>query len=251
VLSLERSIPLRIEQVLRVEYKHSNHSVFNESSSPLEHTMTAPVVGIDGCRAGWVVASRHGATVVTSLNFEQTSLAGIDMPIGLPASTPRACDTEARRFLGRRSSTVFSAPARSCLGATAHSDASERNRIALGQGLSIQSFHLLPKIAEIDALIDPADEHRIVEIHPECAFARMNHDTPLAPKRTVKGVDQRRALLRTAGFDLPGVPRGAAVDDLLDAYAVLWSAERFDRGEHVTFTDGTRDARGLLMRIVS
>jgi hypothetical protein len=45
-------------------------------------------------------------------------------------------------------------------------------------------------------------------------------------------------------------PRRAAIDDVDDADAVLWSATRFARGEHHTFGDGSRHARGIEMRIV-
>jgi hypothetical protein len=38
---------------------------------------------------------------------------------------------------------------------------------------------------------------------------------------------------------------------VLDACAVLWSAERFARGDHVTLGDGSVDALGLPMRILS
>jgi hypothetical protein len=37
---------------------------------------------------------------------------------------------------------------------------------------------------------------------------------------------------------------------MLDAYAVLWSVRRFERGQHTVFGDGQRDARGIEMRIV-
>ena len=188
--------------------------------------------------------------MVAALRVDDYRIVAIDMPIGLPHDAPRACDSIARRFLGRRSSTVFPAPARACLSATDHADASARSLAAIGRGLPIQSFHLLPKIAEIDAQLTPAHESRVFEAHPECAFVRMNDGEPLAPKRTAEGRDHRTTLL-SRWFDLPRTPRCAAHDDLLDAYAMLWVAERIDRGEHMVFTDGGRDARGLLMRIVS
>ena len=60
----------------------------------------------------------------------------------------------------------------------------------------------------------------------------------------------RRRLLST-WFDVPNTaPRGAAIDDLLDAYAVLWSTRRFQRGEHIVFGDGRRDVRNIEMRII-
>jgi predicted RNase H-like nuclease len=57
--------------------------------------------------------------------------------------------------------------------------------------------------------------------------------------------------LVTAHFgELPPVPRGAGEDDLLDAFAALWSAERITRGEHKVLGDGHTDVTGLPMRIV-
>jgi predicted RNase H-like nuclease len=197
-----------------------------------------------------VIATTTDLVVVTRLSVPDGVIVGVDMPIGLPIDAPRVCDSEARRFLGRRSSTVFPAPARACLGARSHSEANERSRAAMGRGLPIQSFHLLGKIAEVDALVTSEIEHRLIEVHPECAFVRMNHGGPLAPKRTADGARQRRSLL-SARFDIRPTPHGAAVDDVLDAYAVLWSTQRFMRGDHVEFGDGTRDARGLTMRIIS
>lgn len=208
------------------------------------------VWGVDGCRSGWVIATITDLVVAPRLELPDGVIVGIDMPIGLPTNAPRTCDREARRFLGRRSSTVFPAPARACLGARSHSEANARSRLATGRGLPIQAFHLLAKITEVDALVTPEIEHRVVEIHPECAFVRMNHGEPLPSKRTTDGAQQRRALL-TQHFDVRPAPRGAAADDVLDAYAVLWSAQRFERGEHVEFGDGSRDERGLVMRIVS
>lgn len=172
------------------------------------------------------------------------------MPIGLPDSSPRACDLQARAFLGSRRSSVFPAPPRACLEATDYADALARCRTALGVGLSLQAFHLLPKIREVDALVSPADDRCVAEVHPECAFLLLNEMEPLPPKRTPEGAQLRRELLTRLFGPLPAVPRGARPDDLLDAFAVLWSAERFSRGEHLQFGDGSRDQVGLPMRIV-
>jgi predicted RNase H-like nuclease len=78
----------------------------------------------------------------------------------------------------------------------------------------------------------------------------LNHGEGLPSKKTPAGQDLRRRLLADH-FDVPAKPpRGAAVDDLLDAYAVLWSAQRYRRGLHQQFGDGTCDERGIEMRIV-
>ena len=45
--------------------------------------------------------------------------------------------------------------------------------------------------------------------------------------------------------------RDAALDDLLDAYAALWSARRHAAGGADVLGDGERDERGLLMQMVT
>ena len=77
-------------------------------------------------------------------------------------------------------------------------------------------------------------------------------DAPLPSKHTSDGLRARRALLRPLFGELVEArPRGAEADDVLDAFAVLWSVERFCRGDHIEHGDGTRDACGLPMRIIT
>src|SRR5205085_11931196 len=86
------------------------------------------LIGIDGCRAGWVIATA-GARL-TAIRFEilddlsallraaeqAGDFVAIDIPIGLPDSSSRACDLEARRRLGPgQGSRVFPAPSRAAL----------------------------------------------------------------------------------------------------------------------------------------
>jgi predicted RNase H-like nuclease len=89
-------------------------------------------------------------------------------------------------------------------------------------------------------------------MHPECSFAAMNNGRPLASKRTELGRTQRTDLVYRSFGVTPGSTRRARADDVLDAYALLWSAERFAMHEHVTMPAGEvrRDATGLAMRIV-
>ena len=208
------------------------------------------VVGIDGCRRGWVVARRSGVTTIPYLAFDRTAISGIDMPLGLAAGGRRACDYKAREFLGQRRSTVFPAPPRICLSATSYAEANELSRRASGKGLSIQTFNLFAKIRELDLQVDSDDDDRIIEVHPECAFATMCAGQSLPSKHTAAGIAIRRSLIVDEFGPLPPTPVGARIDDVLDAYAVLWSAERFARKQHREFGDGARDERGLPMRIV-
>ncbi|MDP9464792.1 MAG: DUF429 domain-containing protein [Actinomycetota bacterium] len=208
------------------------------------------VAGIDGCKAGWIMATANGVRVLPKLNFQSLSRAGIDMPIGLIDGPPRACDIEARKYLGRAGSSVFPAPPRAALACTDYQSALAAARSATGRGISVQTFSIMRKAAELDSLIDPANQDLIVEVHPECAFKMLNDEQGLPSKKTGDGQIIRRRLL-TEHFDVPSVaPPGAAIDDVLDAYAVLWSMRRFQRGEHRVFGDGRRDTRGIEMRIV-
>jgi predicted RNase H-like nuclease len=197
-----------------------------------------------------VVASADGVRVHRELTLLGFDLVGIDMPIGLIDGPPRACDVEARRYLRPRGSSVFPAPPRAALRCSDYRAALAIARDATGRGISKQTFNIMPKIAELDSLLDESTRLRVIEVHPECAFRALSAGEVLPSKKTASGQALRQRLLADH-FDLPSrVPPGAALDDMLDAYAVLWSANRFLRGEHIVFGDGQRDARGLEMRIV-
>lgn len=215
-------------------------------------TSSSRIAGVDGCRGGWVVASERGIEVVPTLAplLERFDLVGVDMPIGLPSEWGRAADAEARRFLPGRGATVFPVPPRPLLAHRTYAEANAASRAAYGKGLTRQTWNLFPKLREVDALPTDALRRRVVEIHPECAFARLT-GAPLPPKRTAEGRTARRAIVADALGLVPTRLRGAEEHDVLDACAVLWSARRHAAGGAVTFGDGTVDERGLPMRIVS
>lgn len=207
--------------------------------------MRVVVAGVDGAPGGWVVALGDGTVdVVPALDdlfadvrAGAVAAVAVDMPIGLPVSGRRACDVAARRLLGPRRSSVFPVPARRFLHARSFDEVS---------GLSIQAFNLLPRIAEVDGLVDPTLQDRVVESHPELAFARLA-GAPLAePKRTALGITRRAALL---GVDDILRPRGARADDVLDALVLVRTARRIADGTAERLGDGSVDERGLRMEI--
>ena len=221
--------------------------------------MLAACVGVDGCRTGWVVATRTGVHVARAIDeviARPYAVVAIDMPIGLPAATARRSELEARRYLSPRGSTIFPTPVRACLAAADYREACAISSAARGVKLSMQTWHIVPKIREVDEAISAADSARVVEAHPECSFVCMNGGRRLVSKHTPTGVTQRAELVHTAfGIDAVALARGvrgAALDDVLDAFGVLWTAERFAAGEHRVFpADGAEvDDRGLPMRIV-
>src|SRR4249919_1834882 len=128
------------------------------------------VAGVDGCRGGWIIATPTTVRVTRELDVEQFDLVGIDMPIGLIDGPPRACDIAARKYLERAGSSVFPAPPRAALGHSDSRDALAASRAATGRGISKQTFNIMPKVAELDRLINESNQHSIIEVHPECAF---------------------------------------------------------------------------------
>jgi predicted RNase H-like nuclease len=214
---------------------------------------TATVLGVDGCKAGWVGVVLSGGTtsvavaptlaeLVAAVHADHHDLAvvGIDIPIGLADTAPRQADLLARQRLptGRKSS-VFPAPTRVATAATTHVEASAAQREATGVGLSIQAFYLVPKILEVDAYVRQPRSCRIVEVHPEVSFAAMDAGSVVPAKRTPAGAESRAAALRAAGIEPPSYVRGQgyAADDLLDACAAAWTAARAARGDADTLPD--------------
>ena len=219
------------------------------------------IVGLDGCRRGWVAAVKDGGSIDVRLCagdeelvalFESCAVVAIDVPIGLAERGPRSCDHHARRFLGRRASSVFPAPLRPLL---ALRDWAEANRVSnrlQQRGISKQGWAIVPKVEQIDRLLQRHRElrQRVYEVHPEVSFAYWSEGAPLEAKRSQAGLAARRALVRTHFGEVPPVPRGAREDDLLDAFAALWTAERILAGKAQTLGDAHADLTGLPMRIV-
>lgn len=217
------------------------------------------LVGVDGCRAGWVAALERagGETALLVLPDVGAVLAlgaavvGIDIPLGLPAAGPRACDLAARARLGPRRSSVFPAPVRSVLGAADHREAVARSVAASGRGLSIQAWNLVPKITDADGHLGPGDP--VVEVHPELSFATMAGAPLRTSKRHPSGRSERLGLLARWFPDvrarLAARPRGCADDDVLDAYAVLWTVRRVAAGTAEVLGDGGTDDAGRTMSI--
>lgn len=224
------------------------------------------LAGVDGCRGGWIVARTTLGIANAELEFVEHwkdiharfDIIAVDMPIGLSESGYRECEIEARKILRPHGSRVFRVPARGAL-AFAPTDWAGANTWSKHQGyggISKQAWNILPKIAEIDGAIAASDQVRVREAHPELAFCLMNCGRPLVSKHTNAGLKARQRLLRKAGFarldDWLANPRtlNSKPEDILDACALLLTAERIWRGDEVTLPQSpVRDARGLQMAI--
>ncbi len=216
------------------------------------------VVGLDGCRQGWLGAVWQGPGHAPSAIFlkslyeaelelpSNTVVIAVDIPLGLLDSTVpggRPCDRQARKLLGPRASSVFSPPAKESLLATNYEEANRFNRESgpEGTGLSKQSFAIFPKL--IDAEKSIARSHwlrdRIIEVHPELCFTAMACSPLKNAKKKAPGKDERRIWLRNSKFEnletfeSNARKLGAAVDDSLDACAAAWTAWRHADGTAV------------------
>ncbi|MDP9391389.1 MAG: DUF429 domain-containing protein [Actinomycetota bacterium] len=102
------------------------------------------VLGVDGWQGRWVAARLEGRTVTlvvledaaAVLAVPDVAVVGIDMPIGLSDDGVRACDVAARRRLVGAASSVFPAPVRPVLRASAYDEARSLSLAASGRSLS-------------------------------------------------------------------------------------------------------------------
>lgn len=229
-----------------------------------------PVIGVDGCPAGWIAViwgsclSHRLYRSFAELLALEAEIIAVDMPIGLPEKSGRPAEREVRALLGGRQSSVFAVPSRAAVMCEDYREACAVNlrHSEPPRRISKQCFHLFPKIREIDALLTPALQARVHEVHPELVFWAMNGGRPLDQPKKVKsqphgpGLDLRRGLCEKAGFPLSDLPGAAyrksdvGADDLLDACACAWAARRILEGRSIRFpANPPSDAKGLRMEI--
>jgi predicted RNase H-like nuclease len=236
------------------------------------------LAGVDGCRAGWIVALVRPAGGEVRLRIvprfadvlaaaERPAIVAVDMPIGLPPRIGpggRGPESAVRPLLGQRQSSVFAVPSRAAVFAE---DYREACRIASETSdpprkVSKQLFNIAPRIREVDECLraNPDAARRTFEVHPEVAFWRLNGGKALTEPKKVKsrpyepGLALRRGLLIAAGLSSDTVnaapPKGSGPDDLLDALACASVARRLHRGEATPYPNPPpRDAFGLAMAI--
>ena len=236
------------------------------------------IAGVDGCRAGWIALAlapgdarprlmvrARFADLVDELG--SGAVLAVDMPMGLPdriSGAGRGPEQAIRPYLGARQSSVFSIPARAAVEAQTYREACDLAQQFSDppKKVSKQAFFLFGRILEIDRLLqaDPGLRDRIFECHPEFAFCRLNGLVAMATPKKIRGavnpagVAERTSLL--VQHDIApeilaaGPPRGAAMDDLLDAAVNLVMAGRHARGLTTSFpAEPARDRHGILIAI--
>jgi predicted RNase H-like nuclease len=230
------------------------------------------LAGVDGCPFGWLCITKdlnNGIIKSQILSFAtelfdqnpQPQIFAIDMPIGLPDAGLRQCDMLARKMLGpKRGTSVFPAPIRPALKSKTRVEANEINRSVDGRGVNVFSWSLYPKIKDVDhVLVNKVElSKKVFEIHPELSFMALNNSNPiLEPKHRSEGESIRRVLVNNYFgqniFDLIRQQFPAnrvSNDDINDAFAALWTAERLFNGKAKVIPDMIEfDSLGLRMGI--
>ncbi len=231
------------------------------------------VTGVDGCKSGWIAITLDpdsgdfthavhpdGASLFAAI--AESRVIAIDIPIRLPEKGVRECDRAARRLLGRpRSSSVFPAPIRAALDAQSRIEADRITRSVDGRGVGAQAWNIYSRIREVDSLLRKSKRLRdsVYESHPEVCFWALNGGQPMAcSKHSTEGLEERRCLIdQHFGANSFQRVRSAyrktevSADDILDAFAVCWTARRILGNEATMLPEiPPFDGHALPMRIV-
>lgn len=205
------------------------------------------VAGVDGTKGGWIAivlddgrfaGDRILRPVETSFGeLRHARVIAIDIPIGYG---PREADAAARAFLPGAASTVFTTPSRELL----------ELPFGPGLGVSAQAHALGPRILHVTQLAH--SDPRLHEVHPEVSFRAMNDGRPLHHrKRSAGGALERVELLRRSGIEVTHLDEAASapLDDVLDAAAAAWSAQRIATGAARTLPDPAESVDGRTVAI--
>jgi len=222
------------------------------------------IAGVDGCKDKWiaVVDAGDGRTDIWEPRTFLELYGGctltvivIDIPIGLSEKGPRQADVCAREILGRRGVCVFPAPIRPVLNCATWADACGKRTEVENKKISLQQFGILPKVREVDGALRLLSGAQVQEGHPEVSFAHMNGESPLLiGKKKQKGKERREELICEHFYDAATRLKEHPFhrEDVLDAYALLWTARRIISGEAQWFPKQmVRDRFGLPMRIAA
>ncbi|MGB0521611.1 MAG: DUF429 domain-containing protein [Flammeovirgaceae bacterium] len=245
--------------------------------------MSPRFIGIDGCKVGWVVASIFENELSIEIHqhinevwerYKENVLL-IDIPIGLledsSVGAARQCDVEARRLLGKKSSSVFPVPCRQAVYLAPpekrdgwyrqwHKAVNLQNKKVLGKGLPIQSLGIVAKIKEVDELLQKEliAQTQLLEAHPEVAFYQLKGSELDTSKKTQEGENERLQLIKhfctiwdtsLTGLQEVRFPKSNVnTDDLLDAVCLAIHS-KLGQINGFASLGNQQDAKGIPMKI--
>ena len=227
-------------------------------------------LGVNWCGDGWlaVVFDRTGfdhAAVYAGVGElwhryeEQTERALVGVPVGLKQGPgERNCDVLARQVLGPRRAAVVTPPVREATRKRRYPAAKRASERTAGEQLSRRAFALSDPIAAVDDLLRNVPEARRVFAgsHPEVCFRAFAGDTLEYETGTAGGYAERMAALVRFDTGAPPVVQrvaetiagaGTAVEDVLDAVALAYTARPGPGRLRSLPPDPPRDHEGLSM----
>lgn len=227
--------------------------------------------GLDGCRAGWLLISFGESSQYRLLRtdqqfrnaLEEYDRIFIDMPIGLEDNTySRKCDLLLRERLGKGyASSVFTPPIRPALHAPSYVEANMQSFELTEKKLSLQSWNIVPKIRQLDAILQnhgPIKE-KVFESHPELLFMNLNRGIIYQKKNSKKGILHRLDMISerepVAGDYFRQIKEEfrrneVAEDDIVDAMVLALTAKESAATEIKTLPEKPeRDSFGLVKAI--
>ena len=161
-----------------------------------------------------------------------------------------------------RGSSVFPAPARETLDAQNYQDACHISKRAIGKKISKQTFAILPKVCEVDQLLQGDEKARVIvrEVHPELCFWGLNHRRPMQNnKKKLAGRNERLELIeklwpqaKAALSKIYGLDRRKQVahDDIADAMAAALTARAKPSKLNSLPEPPPEDSEGLPMQMI-
>jgi predicted RNase H-like nuclease len=237
--------------------------------------MSEPLyVGVDRSDESWVAVAFTGdgfdhASVFDGIGEcwsayeERARRILVGVPIGLVESgdPDRRCDELARSVLGERSGAVRTPPVREATRKQRYSTANRVHKRKTGHELSERAFAHSDSLARVDELLQELPEAAAVirEAHPEVCFRAFAGEPLSYPKRTAGGYAERMRTLAHYDRDAaPTVQKAAeatggasvAVDNVLDAVVLAYTAVPGDGELHTLPPEPPRDAVGLPIEIV-
>jgi len=165
-------------------------------------------------------------------------------------------------MLGPRGSSVFPAPIREILSSESYEQSNSRSKRFSGKGLSKQTFGILPRIREVDELLqsDIKMSEIIREAHPEICFLSLSNGSPMKyNKKTPEGFKERFEILKAYWEPAEEALSKAVLwyggkyvarDDVVDALVLAVTATH-SRNELVSIPhDPPVDDTGLPMQMI-
>lgn len=234
----------------------------------------ATYVGVDWSSGSWLAVAFDGDGYDHTATFEEIGELWyryeetadrllVDVPIGLveEGADGRDCDALARRVLGSRSASVFTPPVREATRKRRYPAAKRVHERKTDSGLSKQAFAISDSIAAVDDLLRNVPEARVAfrESHPEVCFRAFAGEPLQYSKKTAAGYAERMRALVSYDANAPPIVQTVAeetggvtvaVDDVLDAIALAYTASPGPGTLRSLPSDPPTDAKGLPMEIV-